>query len=112
MYSNDPDQNKRNPYTPTVMTLEEQFIYRIASLETTVKERMASLEYKFDAATKESQERRTETASRMAALETRLSIVEKWQTVVTVRASVIASIIMVFWAVFGEYVRVALGTNV
>lgn len=92
--------------------MEEQFIYRLASLETTVKERMRSLEEKFDNANKATQERRIETASEISALATRLSVVEKWQNAMTIRATLVAALILVFWTIFGDYLRTMIGTNV
>lgn len=120
MYSMDTEVNKRNPYTPSTLSLEEQLLYRLGSLESTLEGHFRLLDEKFESLFRDTASRReelarelmifkTETNRKEGVAEARITAVEKWQTAMAVRFSVAAAIIVVLWTVFGGAIRQAIG---
>lgn len=122
-YSVNSDVNQENARTPSpIISLNEQFIYRLASLESTLREGLKHLEDKFDTLNKDTVQRRQELAKELeifkaevhvesGVVSARIGVLEKWQNAMTVRFSVVLAIVIAFWAVFGEAIRSVLGLH-
>lgn len=104
-----PEQNKHNADTPSFIPLEQQFLYRLASLEATVNGSFKRLDEKFDVIRSEVSNKREETAKEISEIRTKVNILEKWQHAVTVRVSVILGGFGLFWTLFGYRIQAALG---
>lgn len=108
-YSADKHQNANNPYTPSPMLLDDQFLYRFAQLETVVREGFKRVDEKLDVMAKDIHESKVETTAEIVELKTKVQVLEKWQNAMTVRFSLILAVVITFWTVFGPAIRGALG---
>ena len=100
MYSPDPEQNKENPFTPSLRSLDEQFIYRFARLETIVEEGFRTLREDFASHREEAVE-----------IKVRVTALEKWKDAMIVRLTIVSGAIVVFWTVFAPSIRDTLGVG-
>ena len=99
MYSSDNEENRKNPFTPShSFSLDEQFLFRFARLETIVEEGFKSL--KEDLAS-----HRTD----VIEVKTRLTALEKWKEAMVVRLTIASGLIVIFWTVFAPSIRDTLG---
>lgn len=123
MYSEDKEQNKRNAYTPSTLSLEEQLLYRLGSLESTLEGHFRLLDEKFESLFRDTASRReelarelttfkTETNRKEGVVEARITAVEKWQAAMAIRFAGVATIIIILWTIFGGAVRHAIGVPV
>jgi len=68
-YSIDPEENKKNPFTPSSMGMESQLVYKIASLESTITNSLRRLDEKFDRLLSEVHDRHVEVNQHIIRLE-------------------------------------------
>lgn len=137
-YSIDEELNKRNPITPSHMSMTDQFLYRLASLDSSVEsgfrrlddnlERLrkdmhdAEIRYndKINEVDKHAREnisridveltnRAKEGRAHLDKYNNRVTEIETWQKVAVARVSVIMAVIVGLWTFIAPTIRNILG---
>lgn len=134
----DADQNKANPITPSEVTLADQLLYRVASLDATVQSGFRRIDEGMERLRSDFHESQLATNDRINALdkemhetfafkraridnlvekgevtktkfEERISNLETWKAVATARVAVIVGGLFILWTFIAPTIRALIG---
>lgn len=95
--------------TRSNMVISDQIIYRLATLEATMKGSIQLVNDKLDRMQKDMSEQRAQMSHDIGEMRGRVEILENWQTKITTRVATVGSIAFGLWALFGDAVKHLLG---
>lgn len=122
-YSIDPEENRNNAKTPSIISMENQLIYRIGSLESKLDAGFKRLDEKFDRLQADNHERMLEQAKDFAEFKvetrvcdgefrTRIETLERWQNKMIAYGSAALAGVTIIWTLFGPAIRYVFGIPV
>src|SRR5690349_16330442 len=133
-YSTDPEENMSNPFTPSDnISLNEQLLYRIASLDASVREGFRRVDERLDRFQSDLHENQIASLQRINEVDTdlqkfkefkrlrvdsiekdlgkRIGDIETWSKVLMARVGVLITGVAIVWTILGPTLRTILGIS-